>query len=288
MARFGPALALGWLVLTGCDDPKVVAEVGKREVTRADVTTFIASHSPRNRPTPSEALDTLVERSLLAEEARRSGLSEDPQLQARLAAAERELLAQALLDKRLAEATREEALRKRYDAHRAELTRREIHVRHILVRVPPGADAETQAKAQSRMNAVYARLLAGESFEKVASEASDDTMSAARGGDLGPVQEGQLDPSFFTEAAVLKAGERSKPFSSPYGLHLVEAVEDVKTVAPSFEDARGRLEVEARGEAQAQLLESLRKQIQVKTYPERLEAAPGAPTGAAVDGGQRP
>ncbi|NTX62300.1 peptidylprolyl isomerase [Myxococcus sp. CA051A] len=279
-ARLIPVLLLVVaLPLVACRDEGVVAEVGKRKVLKEDVTAFIAARSSRERPTSIEALDVLVGRSLLAEEARRAGLDQHPAVQSRLRAAERELLAQALLDQRLAEATSGAKLRERYDASREALGRREVHVRQILIRLSPGADDQTRAQAQSRMNALFARLMGGEPFEKVAREGSEEPISAARGGDLGPVLEGQVDDVFFTESARLTKGERSRPFATPYGLHLVEAVDGVKTVVPTFEEARGKLEAEARREAQAGVMKVLREQIPVKTYPERLE------TGASVGGG---
>ncbi|WP_408889979.1 peptidylprolyl isomerase [Myxococcus faecalis] len=276
-------LTLAVLMLVGCNDPKVVAEVGKRKVTKADVAAWLGSVSVREQASPSDALDALVTRSLLAEEARRSGLLEDDAVKARLAAAEREVLAQELMERRQAVVTTEAALRKRYEDTRNSLARRQVWVRQIFVNVPSG-DLEAKARAQSRMNAIYARLVSGEDFEKVAREASEDPVSAARGGDLGPVMEGQVDGSFFDEATKLGRGERSKPFASIYGLHLVEAVEDVKTVVPSFEESRGKLEAEARREVQARLLVELRERIDVKTYPERLGTSPVA---SQTDGGVR-
>jgi peptidyl-prolyl cis-trans isomerase C len=287
-ARLVPLWVLGALALVACGDPKVVAEVGKGEVTQADVAAFIRARSARERPSPSEALDALVERSLLAEEARRTGLGEDEALRARLRTAERELLAQALLDQRLAAATTDAELRKRYEASREGLAKREVHVRQLMIRVPPGADEETRGRAQSRMNGIFARIIGGEAFDKVARETSEDPGSAARGGDLGPVLEDQVDPVFFTEAVRLGKGERSRPFATAYGLHLLEAVEAVKTVVPTFEQVRGRLEADARREAQARLVEELRKQIQVKTHPERLEAVTASGGTGQTDGGQRP
>ncbi len=270
LARLIPGLLAAALTLVACRDEKVVAEVGKRDVLDADVAAFIASRSSRDRPTPAEALDALVGRSLLAEEARRAGLDRDPEVQARQRASERELLAQALLEKRLAEASTESKLRERYAATREQLGRREVHVRQLLVRLPPSADEQARAQAQSRMNGLFARLAGGEPFEKVARESSEDPSTAARGGDLGPVLEGQVDDVFFEEAARLAKGERSRPFATPYGLYLLEAVEPVKQVVPSFEESRGKVEAEARRETQGRLLEELRARIPVKLYPERL------------------
>jgi len=279
-------VSLGGLVLCACSDPNVVAEVGKTPITRADVTTYIQGHSTRARPAPTDALEALVGRTLLAEEARRSGIAEEPEVQARIEAARREVLAQVLRERRLAEATSEAVLRKRYEEGKEALGRKQVHVRHILVRLPSGADAQAHARAQSRINALYAKLQGGADFQAVARESSEDTVSATRGGDLGPVQEGQVDPAFFAQASALKQGEVSKPFATAYGLHLIQAVEGVQVVTPTFEEVRGKLAAEARGEAEQKLLAELRERIPVKRHPERLPAATPAGRGPAVDAGE--
>ncbi|RYZ43809.1 MAG: hypothetical protein EOO71_01950 [Myxococcaceae bacterium] len=276
-------LLRGWvfagagLLLVACGDPKVVAEVGKQKVTRAEVAAYVDAQSARGRPTPAQALDALVSRSLLAEQARREGLTDDEAVKARVATAEREVLAQALLEKRLASVVTGSALRKRYEVSRDALSRRQVHVRQLFVKVAANDEA-ARNRAWSRMNAINARLAGGEDFEKVAREASEDPVSAARGGDLGTVQEGQVDKAFFEEVVKLGRSERSRPFESIYGLHLVEALEDARTVVPTFEESRGRLEAEARQEAQVQLARELRETITVTTHPERL----------GVDGGLQP
>jgi peptidyl-prolyl cis-trans isomerase C len=90
-----------------------------------------------------------------------------------------------------------------------------------------------------------------------------------------------VDPTFFSQAVGLAAGAYSKPFTTPLGWHVVKALEAPKTVVPTFEEARGMLEAEARQEAQAKLLERLRQEIPVRRYPERLEHSEeaGAPPG---------
>ncbi|ATB38885.1 hypothetical protein CYFUS_004322 [Cystobacter fuscus] len=276
-----------WLALSGCGDTKVVAEVGRSKLRRADVEFFRQTWSPGARPSASEALGALVDQQLLAEEARREGLEKDEVVRARLAAVEREVLAHALREKRLAEAESEVALRERYARGREGLSRRQVHVRHLMVRLPPREGAQGLARARSRINGLYARLLGGESFEVVAREGSEDRVSAEKGGDLGLVEEGQVDASFFAEAVALKKGQLSKPFATSYGLHLVEAVEDVRVVTPGFDEVRGRLAAEARREAETRLLTELRENIAVQTYPERLEV-PAVGSGSATDAGETP
>ena len=92
---------------------------------------------------------------------------------ARLKSLERELLAQALLDKELG-VIDDAALQKRYEAKRGELTQKQIHVAQIFIAVPKTATPDEVRAAQSKASSAYARLVSGEAFEAVARELSDD------------------------------------------------------------------------------------------------------------------
>ena len=62
----------------------------------------------------------------------------------------------------------------------------------------------------------------------------DLPLSRAR--DLGAILEGQVEPTFFEAAARLKPGQPAALVESPFGLHLVKAVEarrsDVSVLLP--------------------------------------------------------
>lgn len=274
---------LGLVLLLGCEDSSKVAQVGRTPLTREDVKLLSASRSPSVRVEPEQALEVLVERALLAEEARRQKLHEEPAMKARLAAAEQELLAHEALERAVATSITEEALRERYGEARPRLERREVHVAHVFARLPEGADETTRRQAQVRINQVYARLAGGEPFEAVARELSEDPVSAPRGGDLGVVREGEVDTAFFAQAVGLAEGAWSKPFGTPFGLHVVKALEAPRTVVPTFEEARGKLMAEARQEARAKLLERLRQDISIRRYPERLRSPGDAGTPTRED-----
>jgi len=274
------SVSIVWLVLwpagvfwAGCTDPDVVAVVGKTDMRKSDLEVS-SRHGQAQHP---EDLDVLIDRQLLAEHARSQGLQDDPRVRARIAAAEREVLAQEALERAVADAVSDEKLRSRYESLRSKLEKRELTLAHIFVLLPPGSSPEMSRLAQARINQAYARLVGGEPFEKVAREMSEDATTATRGGDLGTVREGTVDPAFFQAALALKRGEYSKPFQSATGLHVVKALEAPRTVAPSFEEVKGKLVVEARREAESKLLEDLRKNIGVKRYPDRF-----------ADGGQPP
>ncbi|HEX8698662.1 MAG TPA: peptidylprolyl isomerase [Myxococcaceae bacterium] len=274
--RRGGWLALAFMGLAACDDSRTVAKVGRTGLTVEDVKHVRAAQSPTVRGTPEQTLEVVVDRALLAEEARRQKLHEQPTMKAQLAAAERELLAQAMLERTVVTGVTEEALRARYEAARGKLERREVHVAQIFARMPEGSSETVRRQAQARINQAYARLAGGEPFETVARELSEDQVSAPRGGDLGVVSD-DVDQTFFSQAVGLAAGTWSKPFTTPFGWHVVKALEAPRTVVPTFEEARGRLEAEARQEAQAKLLERLRQDIPVRRYMERLKLTEESP-----------
>lgn len=256
------------LTVAACGDKDAVAKVGKTTITRGDVALFRASQRSADAPA---ALDLVVARALLAEAARKDGLGVDPTVRARIAASERETLAQAYLDRVLASATTEDALRKRYESSRQRLARRRIHVAQVFVR-PAGASIEARAEAQSRATRLYAKLVGGADFGALAKEESEDRLSGARGGDLGAVLEGEVDPRFFEAAVAVGAGRFSKPFESGLGFHVVKALEEPVVVVPTFEEARGRLTAELTRERQEQLSAELRERIPIEKHPERLQA----------------
>jgi len=258
------------VALAGCGDKDVLAVVGKSKVRRADLAQFSAERSRSAAKASPEALAALIDRALLAEGARRKSLENDPAIRARIRAAEREILADAYLDKELRSATDDIAIRKRFEDTKESLKRRQIHVAHIVLRVPSSADAEAKQAALSKATDLYSKLRDGADFAGLAKTTSEDSVTAARGGDLGPIFEGTVDQSFFDAAVALKKGEFSKPFATPFGVHIVRALEDPQEVTPIFEEVRGKLAAEARLEAQRKLLEQLRATVKVKTYSERL------------------
>ena len=109
-----------------------------------------------------------------------------------------------------------------YQKNAAQFATPEVaHARHILVRVDEKASAEDQAKAKAKIEAVAARLKAGEDFAAVAKEVSEDPGSAVQGGDLGWFQHGQMVPEFDKAAFALKTGEVSAPVKTQFGWHLI-------------------------------------------------------------------
>jgi peptidyl-prolyl cis-trans isomerase C len=252
-------------IAPGCRKSDVVAKVGSHDIRRAELVQF-----SRSRKGELEAsLPALVERSLLAEGARKKGLADDPEVRARVAAAEREALAQALLDEATAADTTDQALRKRYEAEKERLVRKRIHVAHLFLRAP--ARSNDQA-AREKADRLYAKAVKGTPFADLARSSSEDAATAARGGDLGPLEQGQVDAAFFDAASKLKADEVSRPIRTAFGFHIVKALEAPSMSVPPFEAVRGQLAAEAVRESTDRVLSELRSDIPVKTHLDRIAA----------------
>ncbi|MBV4519547.1 peptidylprolyl isomerase [Pseudomonas sp. SWRI74] len=108
-----------------------------------------------------------------------------------------------------------------FQAHRAEMNRPEqVQARHILIKVPQGADASTVSSARLRLEAMGKRIAAGEDFASVAQTGSEDA-SASDGGDLGYFPRGRMLPEFEAAAFALAPGSVSEPVRTAVGWHLI-------------------------------------------------------------------
>jgi parvulin-like peptidyl-prolyl isomerase len=100
---------------------------------------------------------------------------------------------------------------------------------HFADQVPTDAEqvnvSHIQTDTQDEAQAAVERLDAGEEFALVASEVSTDTFTAANGGQLGWVLEGDLTsrygPELEAAAFSLSPGDYSQPISSTFGFHVI-------------------------------------------------------------------
>ncbi|MBN1585483.1 peptidyl-prolyl cis-trans isomerase [Candidatus Uhrbacteria bacterium] len=78
-----------------------------------------------------------------------------------------------------------------------------------------------------RVDSVREKIEDGGDFGALASEYSDDTASAANGGDLGWFGRGEMVPEFESAAFSMEPGEVSPPIKTQFGYHIIR-VEEVR------------------------------------------------------------
>lgn len=99
----------------------------------------------------------------------------------------------------------------------------EIQVAQILSK-PPVNDKEKD-RVRNELKEIKQKILDGRSFASMAAFYSQDPVSAAKGGELGFVNRGDLVPEFEAAAFALKGSEISDIVESTYGFHVIQLIE---------------------------------------------------------------
>ena len=110
----------------------------------------------------------------------------------------------------------------------------QVHARHILLKTNELEDDQT---VEQKLSNIRERVLnGGEDFGAIAAVTSQDSGSAADGGDLGWAGPGTFVPEFERQLDLLQENQISPPFKSQYGWHIIQmlgrrqhdATEDVR------------------------------------------------------------
>jgi len=98
----------------------------------------------------------------------------------------------------------------------------QVNVKHILI-VPRSSSFADEKAANTQLEDIRKQILSGASFESLAARYSKDPGSAPKGGSIGWVFLGSLDPYFANQAYQMrKSGEISPVFKSSFGYHIIK------------------------------------------------------------------
>ncbi|MEW6512937.1 MAG: peptidylprolyl isomerase [Pseudomonadota bacterium] len=146
-------------------------------------------------------------------------------------------------------------------------TFRQTHARHILIKVNELVSSE---EARHKLAGLKERLDNGADFAELARLYSND-LSAAKGGDLGWLYQGDTVPDFERAMDALKIGEVSQPVQSPFGWHLIQ-VHERKSAEPGDERKRLLARQALRERKSDEAYEDWLRQLRDRAYVEyRLE-----------------
>jgi peptidyl-prolyl cis-trans isomerase SurA len=155
---------------------------------------------------------------------------------------------------------------KRGDATSEPVT--QTRARHILIKP---SEILSQDEARQKLLQLRTRIENGEDFATLARAHSEDTGSAAGGGDLGWATPGLFVPQFQRAVDALKPGELSQPVQTPFGWHLIQVIER-RNQDMSQErlraQARAQLAARKADERYQQWLRQLRDEAFVEYYLE--------------------
>jgi peptidyl-prolyl cis-trans isomerase C len=294
-------LASVFIVLGACDRGGVVSrsappEAGDTAVARVGDATVYASDVKReavaqgqvgagepldvSSPLFRRILDEVVDQRLLAQEAIRRGLDDDPATQRRLAAARERVLADTLVENVVAGATNEAAIRTLYeDTQRLQRRSEEIRARQIV----------TATEADAR--AILAQLGAGAAFDQLAMERSTDAATRFNGGDLGYFTLDIMPEPYAAAIGAAAAGGVVGPFRTEAGWVLLRIEERRPEQPNSLEEVRPQLVRFLTFDRIRQLLEELRGKAEIDVLLEggaRTQEPASAPGAAGRGAGSAP
>jgi len=152
----------------------------------------------------------------------------------------------------------DEELQVYFTEHASEYeTEEQVRARQIMLMVN---DQRTTEAAQQELAAIRVRLEAGETFDALARELSEDPVSSEQGGDLGLFGRGQILEEVEAAAFAGQPGDLVGPIQSGFGIHLIEIMEHLPGGLPTFEEMRESLSrrllaERARESADAQAIE---------------------------------
>jgi len=120
----------------------------------------------------------------------------------------------------------------------------QTRARHILIKTDT---ISTDEDVRLRMEQLVTRIRGGEKFETLARSHSQDTMSAAKGGDLGWLSPGDTVREFEEAMVQLEPGVISEPVKSQFGWHIIQVLESREhDSTEEFERSRARQLIQSR------------------------------------------
>ena len=120
----------------------------------------------------------------------------------------------------------------------------QTRARHILLKTD---ELNSDEAVKLRLKQLEIRLRSGEDFATLAQANSQDTLSAAKGGDLGWLSHGDTVPAFEDAMNKLAPGEISGPVKTQFGWHLIQVTERRKHDSTvEYEHSRAKQLIQSR------------------------------------------
>jgi len=137
----------------------------------------------------------------------------------------------------------EDVLRSQFEAQKARfISPEQRQVAHILIQVAADASEAEIETARQTAEDLSVRARNGEDFATLAIEYSQDTGSAASGGDLGWVESGVMVQAFENAMYELsKEAPISEAVRTGFGWHVIQLKDIREATGMSFEEARATL-----------------------------------------------
>jgi peptidyl-prolyl cis-trans isomerase C len=216
--------------------PPSVATVNGTAISRPEYDLFVkdllqGKQRELSADEKNQVLDDLINMQLLATQAEKDGLQNDPDTVAQLHLLHEKVLADAEQQKFVKSIQPSDAdLKTEYDTAVAAMDKTEYKARHILV--------ATKEEGQQ----IIKKLKGGAKFEDLAKAQSTDTGSKNNGGDLGWFTTSRMVKPFADAVVSLKKGEVTpEPVQTQFGWHVIQLEDTREKTPPPFDQVKPQL-----------------------------------------------
>jgi peptidyl-prolyl cis-trans isomerase C len=198
--------------------------------------------------------EELINRELIAQEANRSGITRNPEVQSQIDLLRQEVVVGAYIRDWVSKHPVSDAdIQKEYDKSKAQAGDKEYRARHILV------ETEDQAKG------LIAELKKGAKFDELATKNSKDSGTAQRGGDLDWNVPGAFDRTFSEAMMKLDKGKYTEaPVQTRFGYHIIQ-LDDVRPLKfPALAEVKPRIQQQLVQAKLEELVKGLRAKAKIE------------------------
>jgi parvulin-like peptidyl-prolyl isomerase len=267
----GSILALGWVAVSsganaaptpaaGNADSTVIARVGDTEVKLDEIRSAIESLDARDQAALardpsllSQTVRTLLMRRVVLKEALAKHWDQEPAVATLIQRARDNAVVESYLQsvsKPPDSYPSETELQAAYDARKAQLlVPKQFRLAQIFLALPKNADKATSDKVQAKLETIKKSLhQAGADFGAIAKADSEESESAARGGEIGWLTDNQIQPEVRSQLGSLSKNAVSEPIRLEDGWHIIKVLDVKEAYTPTLDEIRGALAQELRKE----------------------------------------
>ncbi len=252
----------------------ILALVGSESITKDDLRDELNKLSYKQRSIYSSSpeklnkfLDTHINEKVLYNEAIKRGFANRGDIQEEIDRYKKQLIIKTFGKEILGELElNNDDITMYYDQNKKEFER--IQISKIFIKTNPENGISSEF-ALSKAELVSSKANAGESFEELALEYSDDPISKKKGGKVGYINRGKFPQQIDNQIFELKEGEITKPFEVQDGYLIIKANQEPDF--PPYGQVERIIRSKLINERLLNYINGLREQWGVRVYKDRLQ-----------------
>lgn len=252
----------------------ILALVGSESITKDDLRDELNKLSYKQRSIYSSSpeklnkfLDTHINEKVLYNEAIKRGFANRGDIQEEIDRYKKQLIIKTFGKEILGELElNNDDITMYYDQNKKEFER--IQISKIFIKTNPENGISSEFALQ-KAELVSSKANAGESFEELALEYSDDPISKKKGGKVGYINRGKFPQQIDNQIFELKEGEITKPFEVQDGYLIIKANQEPDF--PPYGQVERIIRSKLINERLLNYINGLREQWGVRVYKDRLQ-----------------